>query len=124
MKLLLTGSTGFVGRSFLISAIRSGRYDQIFLPVRSKEKLNAQLAGDGFEVLPKGVTPIEGSAYDWNTQTIGEVDHVVHTAGALFANCRQEYFETNVEGTVRLLESSRGGKTICHSFFPGGGRAV
>ena len=108
MKLLLTGSTGFVGRSFLISAIRSGRYDQIFLPVRSKEKLNAQLLGDGFEVVPNGVTPLEGSAYDWNIQTIGKVDHVVHTAAALFANCRQEYFETNVEGTVRLLESSRG----------------
>ena len=42
MKLLLTGSTGVVGRSVLISAIRSGRYDQIFLPVGSREKLQAQ----------------------------------------------------------------------------------
>ncbi len=108
MKLLLTGSTGFLGRNFLLSAIRSGRYDQIFLPVRSKEKLNAQLSGDGFEGVPNGVIPLEGSACDWNIGTIGKVDHVVHTAGALFANRRREYFETNVAGTVRLLESSRG----------------
>jgi nucleoside-diphosphate-sugar epimerase len=108
MKLLLTGSTGFIGRSFLIAALRSGRYDEIFLPVRSKEKLNAQLLAEGFETVPNGVTPLEGSAYDWNIQAIGEVDDVVHTAAALFASSRQEYFETNVEGTVRLLETCRG----------------
>lgn len=107
MKLLLTGSTGFIGRSLLISAIQSGRYDEIFLPVRSKEKLNAQLSADGFNVVPTRIKVLECSGCGWNIDAIGEVDDVVHTAGALFASSRHEYFETNVEWTLRLLESCR-----------------
>ncbi len=105
MRLLLTGSTGFIGRNLLLAAIRSGIYREILVPVRSKEKLTAQILGDGFESVPKMITPLVCSAADWNFRGLGDLDHVVHSAGVIQAGTKEEYFRTNVEGTLRLFAS-------------------
>ncbi len=105
MKLLLTGATGFVGRTLLLRALREGRYSEIHVPVRSTEKLRAQLVGDGFDTIPSVVRPLEASAPDWNFSDLPRMDHVVHSAAALFAGSRQEYFRTNVDGTLALLRT-------------------
>ncbi len=103
MRLLLTGATGFVGRNVLLTALREARYTEILVPVRSREKLRAQFLGDGFDTVPSIVTPIITSAPDWKLDGIGKVDHVIHSAGVIFARTREEYFRTNVEGTLSLL---------------------
>lgn len=103
MKLLLTGSTGFVGRNLLLRALAENRYDEIWVPVRSREKLVAQFVGDGFETIPSRVCPAVTSAPDWNLSEVPPVDHVVHSAGLISARSREEYFKANVEGTVELF---------------------
>ena len=113
MKLLLTGATGFVGRNFLLRALHEKRYDQIFLPVRSREKLQEQLAADGFPTIPGNVTTLIASAPDWGFHDLPVMDHVVHSAGVIFARTWEEYEETNVQGTLRLFEQiPRPGKAI------------
>jgi nucleoside-diphosphate-sugar epimerase len=110
--LLITGATGFVGRNFLIAAIRSGAYQTIYVTVRSPEKLRAQLTVDGFGGLPPGVIPLVGSAADWKLGALEPVDHVVHTAGILSGRTREDYFRTNVQGTVSLLEQIQNPRAI------------
>lgn len=113
MKLLLTGATGFVGRNFLLKALHEKRYDQIFLPVRSREKLQEQLAADGFPSIPDCVTPLTATAPDWGFHDLPAVDHVIHAAGVIFARTWEEYEEINVQGTLRLFEQiPRPGKAI------------
>ncbi len=104
MKLLLTGATGFVGRNFLLQAIQRGEYEEIILPIRSVEKLQAQFIGDGFDYIPKVIRPVVGTAGQWNLDHV-EVNHVVHCAGTVFERARDGYFKVNVEGTLKLLGS-------------------
>ena len=104
MKLLLTGATGFLGRNFLLRVLHEKRYDQIFLPVRSREKLLEQLVADGFAEIPDTVTTLIGSAPDWGFRDLPVMDHVVHSAGVIFARTWEEYEATNVQGTLRLFE--------------------
>lgn len=103
MRLLITGSTGFVGRNFLLQALKSKKYSEIVLPVRSIDKLRAQFIGDGFEEIPAGVTPIVASASDWNLPADYKADHVVHSAGVVVGRNRNEYFKTNCDGTRHLF---------------------
>lgn len=101
MELLLTGSTGFVGRNLLLRLASDSRWSRIVLPVRDPEKLRSQLEGEGisgderlrvcrvtgdFWELPGGVSP----------------DLVIHAAGLLFGRRREDYFGTNVDGSIRL----------------------
>ncbi len=111
MRLLLTGSTGFVGRNFLLSALKRGIYQEIILPIRSPEKLQAQFVGDGFDYIPGIIKPIVGSSHDWNLKNV-TADHVVHCAGALFERDRDDYFKINVDGTLGLLRSVPTAKKI------------
>ncbi len=103
MRLLLTGATGFVGRNLLLDAVRSGRYEAIFVPVRSTEKLKAQWKAEGRE-LPSEVHPIQADATQWNIEGL-RPDHVIHAASILFGSSWEEYFKTNVLGTLSLLEA-------------------
>lgn len=112
MKLLLTGATGFVGRNFLLRAIHTGKYDEILLPVRSPEKLRAQLMGDGFEQVPSTVKAIPWTATVGFANAVSGYDHVMHSAGLLFGRNEQEYFEANVEGTLRFLDQVSGAQKI------------
>lgn len=103
MKLLITGATGFVGRNILLEALQQKQYEKIYLPVRSLAKLKEQLAQEGFATLPSVIHPIESSATQWNLGEAVTSEHVIHSAGVIFARTRDEYWDTNVEGTVRLL---------------------
>lgn len=108
MRCLLTGATGFVGRNFLLEAVRQGRYGSLVVPVRNLERFRAQCRGDGFEDIPSVVEPLETDAPRWDFSAFAPFDHVVHCAGILAAPTREEYFRVNVEGTLRLLETLAG----------------
>lgn len=105
MKLLLTGATGFVGRNLLLKAIKENKYSEIYVPVRSLEKFKTQCAADGLVEIPANVIPLVTSAPDWDLGGNTTFDHVIHSAGVIFARTQKEYFETNVEGTLRLFQT-------------------
>jgi len=111
MKLLLTGSTGFVGRNLLIQVLKNNKYNKIYLPVRSLEKLKKQLQQDGFSEIPPSLEPLICSAPDWDFEELA-VDHLIHCAGILYANTKEQYFDTNVKGTLRLLQTTKTKKAL------------
>ncbi len=104
MRLLLTGSTGFVGRNLLLRLLQAKKYDEIWLPVRSPEKLREQLVGEGYLDLPSSVKVVKTEAPDWDLSQIPSVEDVVHAAATLSGTNREEYFKVNKDGTRRLLE--------------------
>jgi len=114
MWLILTGSTGFVGRNFLLKILATATYEKIILPVRSQEKLRAQFMGDGFDSLPPNLHVVESSTHDWALRSLvvakptGIPLQVIHSAGTNFARSREEYFKVNVRGTERLLADTEG----------------
>ncbi len=105
MKLLLTGATGFVGRNILLREMVENRYDEVWVPVRSLDKLKEQFVGDGFAGIPSKIKPVVSSASGWKLEDAPKFDHVIHAAGALFAPSRKEYFDVNVDGTLSLFRS-------------------
>lgn len=112
MKLLLTGATGFVGRNFLLRAIKEDRYDKIYVPVRSRAKLETQLSQEGFPSIPSQIEIVDAQAPAWDLADLPAVDHVVHSAGLISGRTRDDYFKTNTEGTRTLLKQLREGSRI------------
>jgi len=96
-SILITGATGFVGRTLLIRAVESGR--RVWAPVRDEEKLHRQVAREGLDA--RMVTALPAEPKHWPGDVIP--DQAVLSAGVLFARNRQEYFETNVDWTLRVL---------------------
>jgi nucleoside-diphosphate-sugar epimerase len=97
--LLVTGATGFVGRNLLLREISQGT--QILAPVRDAKKLRAQLEIEGFD--PASVTPLDPEPENWPSGI--HPTHALLSAGVLFARNRDEYFATNVDWTLRILEA-------------------
>ena len=97
--LLVTGATGFVGRNLLLREISQGT--QILAPVRVAKKLRAQLEIEGFD--PASVTPLDPEPENWPSGI--HPTHALLSAGVLFARHRDEYFATNVDWTLRILEA-------------------
>lgn len=94
--LLITGATGFVGRTLLLRAVGEGT--PVLAPVRDAEKLRAQL---NEENVPRElVTPLAADPRSW-----GDVrpDRAVLCAGVLFARSREDYFRTNVAWNLEVL---------------------
>lgn len=100
MELLLTGSTGFVGRNLLIRLSADPRWDRILLPVRDPEKLRTQLAGEGID--DHRMVPCRVSDDLWQLPPDAAPDVAIHAAGLLFGRRRDDYFKANVEGSLRL----------------------
>ncbi len=96
--LLVTGATGFVGRNLLLREIARGT--RILAPVRSVEKLHAQLRSEGLEA--SAVDPLPADPAHW-----GDIrpTHALLSAGVLFGRNRDEYFSTNVDWTLGVLEA-------------------
>jgi len=97
--MLVTGATGFVGRNLLLREISQGT--QILAPVRDAKKLRAQLEIEGFD--PASVTPLDPEPENWPAGI--HPTHALLSAGVLFARHRDEYFATNVDWTLRILEA-------------------
>lgn len=103
MELLLTGSTGFVGRNLLLSLLCDERWNRIVLPVRDPEKLRTQLDGEGIE-MPDHLVVCRVEGDSWKLPSGVRPDLVIHAAGQLFGRARADYFRTNAEGSLRLAE--------------------
>ncbi len=111
MRILVTGATGFIGRTLLLRALRDEDVTEVIAPVRSTTKLRDQLAREGVNETVK-LRVIEAEAPDWDFRGIGPVDRVVHCAGILFGRVRDEYFRVNVDGTMRLLATVAGSPRV------------
>jgi nucleoside-diphosphate-sugar epimerase len=113
MELLLTGSTGFVGRNLLLRLLSEEHFSRIMLPVRDPEKLKAQLSGEGIDFSDVGnrLHVIKVSDDAWGLPSEVQPDLVIHAAGLLFGRERERYFQTNEKGSLNLAsqlpESSR-----------------
>jgi nucleoside-diphosphate-sugar epimerase len=105
MKLLLTGATGFVGRNLLLELLREKKYETIYTPVRSAEKLKEQLKQEGISECPKQIEVLPMEAPSWDFSRLIDVNHVVHGAGVLFGNSLEDYSRTNTDGTMALLKT-------------------
>ena len=79
--LLITGATGFVGRNLVLREIARGT--QILAPVRSAEKLRAQLESEGVD--PGSVTALDVDPAQW-----GGVVVVFHRIGEIKESERRE----------------------------------
>jgi len=121
MELLLTGSTGFVGRNLLLRLAGDRRWRRILLPVRDPEKLRAQLEEEGIAGdLRFQACRVTGDF--WELPTEARPDLVIHAAGLLFGRRREDYFGTNVDGSIRLAaQLPRTARMIVLSSLAAGG---
>lgn len=120
MELLLTGSTGFVGRNLLLHLAGDPRWSRIVLPVRDPEKLRHQLAGEGIGEERLRVCRVTGDF--WELPADVSPDLVIHAAGLLFGRRREDYFGTNVDGSIRLAaQLPRTARMIVLSSLAAGG---
>lgn len=121
MRLLVTGATGFIGRTLVLRALADQAVTEIIAPVRSPDKFREQLAREGAAGTRK-LRIIKSAAPRWELGDIGPVDRVVHCAGVLFGRSREEYFRINVDGTIDLLAQLPGSpRTILLSSQSAGG---
>jgi nucleoside-diphosphate-sugar epimerase len=95
-RYLITGASGFVGRSLLKSL--SSRGAEIFCLSRRS------LAGDQTSARWIEAGLQNASIY---APYLERADYVIHLAGVINARCADEYVLTNVEGTRSLLEACR-----------------
>ncbi len=121
MELLLTGSTGFVGRNLLLRLAGDRRWSRILLPVRDPEKLRAQLEEEGISGDPRfQACRVTGNF--WELPAEARPDLVIHAAGLLFGRRRENYFGTNVDGSIRLAaQLPRTARMIVLSSLAAGG---
>lgn len=103
--LLVTGATGFVGRNLLIREVSRGT--RILAPVRSVEKLHAQLRSEFLDASAVEPLPVDPASWHDIRPT-----HALLSAGVLFGRNRDEYFETNVDWTLGVIEALPDSTTI------------
>lgn len=112
MKVLITGATGFVGKT-LVPYLCSRGYSDICLLIRNKEKADRL-----FNELT--LSYINNNDSNWNEQVIGyQPDVVIHMATLFNGRCdaenAQKIIQTNVLFTTLLLEALS--HTSCRYFI-------
>lgn len=105
MNLLLTGSTGFVGRNLLLQALQDPTWSEIILPVRSEDKLREQLRNEGIKRLPEHLHLCFVDEHGCSLEKVPTPDIAIHCAGLTFSRYRADYFKTNVDGSLALLDA-------------------
>lgn len=105
LRLLITGSTGFVGRHLLRKALQDPNWSEIILPVRNHQKLLEQLRNDHLEKEKHRLHVCSVSNNRWKLDDIHHIDLAIHSAGLTFSRTRDPYFSTHIEGSLHLLES-------------------
>jgi nucleoside-diphosphate-sugar epimerase len=103
MNLLITGSTGFVGRNLLLHTLQDSTFSTIILPVRNKNKLLKQLEEEGIKRLPEQIHLCSVQHHIWNLEKSPQPDLAIHCAGLTFSREKESYFQTHLEGTLQLL---------------------
>ncbi|MCJ7809338.1 MAG: NAD(P)-dependent oxidoreductase [Desulfobulbaceae bacterium] len=97
MKALVTGATGFIGSHLVEFLVQRGA--QVKCLVRNKRHLGW--------VKDSPVEFIVGNCQEKNSlkQSVKDVDHVFHLAGATTAVKEKAYFEVNALGTENLVQA-------------------
>ncbi len=115
--IFLTGATGFLGRNLLLRFLKEGR--EVAAPVRSPEKLAAQLRFEGLSENPPGLTILPADPARW---PVLRPTQAILGAGVLFARSRQEYWTANVDWTLDVLRAlPEGCRTVVISSQAAGG---
>ena len=104
-RLLITGSTGFVGRNLLLHALHDPEWSEIILPIRNQKKFQAQLKLDHLEDSCHRIRLCSVQDNTWDLSGMPPIDMAIHCAGLTFSRDRNPYFQTHVEGSLHLLES-------------------
>jgi nucleoside-diphosphate-sugar epimerase len=99
MKVLVTGGSGFLGSHVAEQLSTSGHEVRALVRKSSNRKFLSTL---------KTVELVEGSVEDRRSvdAAMKGVNAVVHSAGAVKAKSEADFFETNTQGTVNLLEAA------------------
>ena len=98
MKLIVTGGTGFLGARLIPNLVESGH--TVFALTRS--------ASSHDKLRALGAMPIEGDLEGRALLSLPFANAIVHAAALFrFAGPRAPYFQTNVNGTARLLEAAK-----------------
>ncbi len=99
MKILVTGSTGFVGSHLCDLLVGEGH--QVYSLARNKKK---------FDLFKVAGTCIEGDLENlsWIDNLPAGLDSVVHVAGLVHTFKKEEFFKVNEQGTRNLLTTLKG----------------
>ena len=99
MKILLTGTTGFIGTHLATQLANNGH--QITGLLRSPQKLNDELA--------KKIKVLRGdiSIFKDKSLILEEFDIVIHLAGVVAGKNQQEYADINYHATKDLIDWQR-----------------
>lgn len=99
MRVMLTGSTGFVGSEVLRELQRRGH--QVIAFVRQPKKL------DDKGLQPERVVCGDLADTDGIERALADAEAVIHVAGCIAERYRGEFEDTNVHGTRNLCMSAR-----------------
>jgi nucleoside-diphosphate-sugar epimerase len=103
MNVLITGATGFIGRALVRRLVRGN--NKVTALVRNQRKTDASfLAGCTVHV----ADIIDKDRLAALVPLIGSMDVMIHLAACIdYQADKEALFQTNVEGTVNVLESAR-----------------
>lgn len=99
MKVLVTGGSGFLGSHVAEQLTAAGHSVRALVRKSSNRKFLATLSN---------LELAEGSVEDRKScdEAMKGVDAVVHSAGLVKARSSEEFFQTNTQGTINLLEAA------------------
>jgi len=101
MKILVTGATGFIGRQLCLTLAQQGH--QVIALCRN--------TSHPYLIPHQNITPVRGDILDTGSLMIAMqgCEQVYHTAAMAKLWCRNpnDFYETNVTGTVNVLEAAR-----------------